>query len=205
MAGGGGEVLDFGGGEDAEVTAGDVADGDGGDLTEGNDHALAAVDALDDAPDSGEVTVHDLDIEPLTEGVFEVVHVGDTVVVDGGDANEVVHLAVGDVEGLGEGLLVVVDLVHDISDIVETGLALDFTELLVGGADEDDVVDGGHELHREAYLAVGHRDVVLHLELVELFFEPYQTGVVGIADPQGEPILQVSVDHERWRWARNTS
>ena len=77
------EGGDFFGGEDAEVTGGDVADGDGGDLTDGDDHALAAVDTLHDASDAGEIAIHDLHIEALTEGVVEVVHIGDTVVVDG--------------------------------------------------------------------------------------------------------------------------
>ena len=74
------------------------------------------------------------------------------------------------------GLPVVVDLVHDVTDVIETGLVLHLAERLIGGADEDEVADGWHEAHGEAHLLVGHRHVVLEVEFVELFLEAHQTG-----------------------------
>lgn len=107
--------------------------------------------------------------------------------MDRGDPDEVVHLAVGDIQGLGIGVLVVVDLVHDVTDAVETRLVLDLTEGLIGGPDEDEVADGGLQTHGETDLLERHGHIGLELELLELFLETHQTGRVGIADPQGEP------------------
>lgn len=130
------------------MVAREAGDGYGYFLAYGYDYAAVAFDSLDATYDSGELSVDDLDALAGAAGVVEVAEEDDFIVFFLGDADEVVHLLVGDAEWFEEFVVVLVEHgVHDEAQGFEGVLGLDGFEVVERGLHVYVVDDGGYEVH----------------------------------------------------------
>ena len=94
----------------------DVGDGEGDDALDGDHHAEVLLDALEDALDTFEGTLADDDLLAGLEGELHVLELYDLLVGILDDANEILHLPVGNLQ---ESTSIVID---DETDIDFSGI-----------------------------------------------------------------------------------
>ena len=125
---------------------GDKGEDGSDDAFELDDNVAVFVDALDDAFDASEFTFCDDDSTTHLVGYGGEVEEGYTVVGEGGYTHEVVHLVVGHVDDLRTYGGVEWPR-HHIPERTEVFIGhLEGGELMAGGVDEEEVVDGGNKL-----------------------------------------------------------
>ena len=131
--------------EEFEVGWGDEGEGDSGDAFELDDDVSVLLDALDGAFDAGEVAIDDDAAATDFVSYIGVVKKEDAVVGDGGDADEVLHLSVGDVEDFGADCWVERSR-HHVAEGAEVFVGhLEVGEVFTCGVNEEEVVDGWDE------------------------------------------------------------
>ena len=129
--------LDF-----TEAGGGNVGDGDSGETLELDDDMLVFLDALDDAFNTGEIALGDLDTLTNLVDIVTSLKEHNRVILDRGDTNKVLHLGVGDSKDIVGNALC-----KTLGDITQ-GLELPLGGLQLGNpvaavVDEDEVVDSG--------------------------------------------------------------
>lgn len=134
--------------------------GYGGDAAEGDYYTLVVLDAEDATRDAGKGTIGYQDLSAFPFVCLLITEEDDAVVGMARHSEEIVHLAVGD----GEDVRLVgtsrVGL-HDVAEWFGFFLVhLQPGDVLLRGADEDEVVDGGQELPIAS--AVSLHPLILH-------------------------------------------
>ena len=174
--------------EKFEVGWGDEGEGYGGDVFELDDDVAVFVDTFDGAFDAGEVAFGDDDATTDFVGYGCIVEEDDTVIGDGGDSDEVLHLMVGHLDDFGTNRRVewaghhVAEWTDVLFGHFERG------ECFASRVDEEEVVDGGDEF--EASVSAAGDELVLDgeegldVELVEACLH-FQFAIVG--DAHGKP------------------
>ena len=176
--------------EGLEPDGGNEGDGDSGDALYLDDDTFVVLDALDNALGTTEVTIDDANATARGAEEFSVgIEIDETVILNRGDTDEVVHLAVGN----GQEIVVIVvrERVGEIAQrqaILVEHLQLGDTPL--GGVDEDEIADGRLEMLVGYSFAVDpatkalHRKEIANVELVECMFDDFLT---TIGDSHGIP------------------
>ena len=176
--------------EGLEPDGGDEGDGNGGDALDLDDDTFVVLDALDDALGIPEVTIDDANTAAWGAEEFGVrVEIDETVILNRGDTDEVVHLAVRN----GQEIVVIVvrERVGEIAQrqaILVEHLQLGDTPL--GGVDEDEVADGrlemlvGYSFVVDPATKALHRKEIANAKLVECMFDDLFT---TIGDSHGIP------------------
>ena len=159
--------------------AGEVTDGDSGGLLDGDDHTDIALDALDATLHASKLAFGDLHSLAGLAGEIKIVEPNHLVALLGGDANEVVHHGVSDIEHFGMlGVVWFQHGAHDVTDrLIEGFLLLDTTEIVVGDTDKEEVIDGWGKVHLLCrHLLESHGDKgTLHTRLfVEECLQPQE-------------------------------
>lgn len=126
-----------------EPDGGDKGDGYGGHALDLDDHAFVTLDALNDAFGILEVAIGDAH---ALAGGLQIIGIGveviEAIVLNGGHADEVVHLTFGNREEV-----IVVAMGKGVGDVAQrmTGLIvhLQLGDALLGGIDKDEIANGG--------------------------------------------------------------
>ena len=174
-----------------QVVAGHMHDCNCRNALDGDDDAEALLDMLDDARHPGVGAVGYLGLHTGLEGEVEVVEEDDVVAPLGRDPDEVLHHAVGHIEGLVVGGAALGHGAHDVAQgLVECQVAAYLHQVVVGAADKDDVVDGRHQPRAAVLGAILHRNVRLaHLFfLVEAFLHRHQARRGRVPHPERVPV-----------------
>ena len=145
MLRGGHEGAVVGLGDFLEPGGGNEGDGHGGETLDLDNDTLALLDALDGADSALEIALGDADTLTGLGNEVGILEEGDTGVLGIVDAAEIVHLTVRDDEDA------VVLILREAISIIVHGLEiaaghLQLGEVLLGGADEDQPMDGRDEL-----------------------------------------------------------
>ena len=171
MLRGGHEGAVVGLGDFLEPGGGNEGDGHGGETLDLDNDTLALLDALDGADSALEIALGDADTLTGLGNEVGILEEGDTGVLGIVDATEIVHLAIGDYEDT------VVLVLREAVGVVVHGLELaavhlQLGEVLLGGANEDQPMDGRDELLADVPV-VGLRELAAHGEeiLQMLVFE----------------------------------
>ena len=99
-------------------------------------------------------------------------------------------------EHFGGGFFSVEHGTHDVAEGLEEVLVLtDVLQMIVGGTDKDDVVDGGNEFRVEVLGAVFHGNVGLahRCFLFQHVLHRHQARGAGMSYPKGEPKCSVTI------------
>ena len=182
---------------------GDVGDGDCGDTTDGDDHAQVLLHALEDSLYSLEGTFHDSHFGAWLAGEVEVIQEHDVLVImEGGHLHEGGHLGIGDADDVIASALFG-GLCHVAQGFkAHVGLP-QLTNLLLGGMDEDEVVDSGYLPQFLSYVrfhpAVPDREEVLDTQTVKLILHEEFAAVGGT---HGEP---GKIIHILYMWMKRFS
>ena len=151
--------LDF-----TEAGGGNVGDGDSGEAFELDDDMFVFLDALDDAFDTGEIALGDLDTLTNLVDIVTSLKEHNRVILDRGDTNKVLHLGVGDSKDIvGNALGEVLGDVAQGQKLAARGLQERY--LLAAVVDEDEVADGRDE-HASLVAVAGINELIVHREEV---------------------------------------
>ena len=149
-------------------------------MFDGDDDTDITLDALDTTLHTSKLAFGDLHSLTRLTGEVEVVEPDHLVALLGGDADEVVHLTVRNIENLRMlGIVGFQHWMHDVAQgFVEGFLLLDPTEIVVSDTDEEEVVDGWGKVHLLcSHLLEAHGDKgTLHTRLfVEECLQPQES------------------------------
>ncbi len=165
-----------------QVFAGDVGYGDGEDVFYGDDDGEVFLDALEGAFDSCKHAVGYADFLAWLAGESEIFEHYDVFVVAVYDADEVLHLLVGDVGYGADGVVVLVAPdVHDVAQVVVFGfVGLELAQVPECGAKEDVVDECGG-----VGVFVGVDKVLWYVGLDNGFFVAEETVELALAFDAG--------------------
>ena len=163
--------------EGLEPDGGYESDSDGSDTLYLDDDTLIVLDALDDTFCIPEVTIDDADAAAWGAEVFCTrIEIDQTVILNGGDTDEVVHLAVRNGQEI-----VIIAMGERVGDIAQWQAILvehlQLGDTLLRRVDEDEVANGGLEVLVGHSLIVNpatkslHGKEIVDIELVECIFD----------------------------------
>lgn len=149
-------------GDVAEMFARHMHDGHGGYVFDGDDDGQIFLDVAHDASHTCVGAIGDAGFHAWLAGKVEIVEEDDVASPFFGHPDELLHHAVGDIEGFGGGLLAVEDGVHDVAErLVEELVPTHLGQMVVGALHEDDIVDGWHQGGAFIHCLVHHRHIGL--------------------------------------------